>query len=421
MAEIDKNSNNIDFLRFSAYSFKDIITRKMSENTKFTDQIYEGSNLAILIDLCAYLFQGMAYCINSAAAESMFSDTQIYKNISRLVKLIGYNPKGFIPSTCQFSFNVEGDDDDMILPQYTAIDTNKYDALGNKIYYSVGKDSYTLANGVNDIKLYNGLWKLYDTIFVASGSLYETFVLENVKSDSINNQYAAHGFIDVYVKRNGKFIRFQGLTDEIFSNSLRTYDTTGGEAGISIFKATDNDRYYSIRLNENKCYEIKFGNDNSGQKLETGDQVYVFYMQSNGLDAGLTIGEIKDSKFQEPASLLGLSKDMFYRGILLASDSDAQKSISDDDIQQIIQTIENISDVTNTSVSTTAQLEEDVEQIRQTAPDYYKLGNRLITKSDYEYYVKIDIKTALLMLNAKTIGIIFQRFLDGYTNQDCMA
>ena len=73
------DSNKIDFLRFSAYSFKDMITRKFSENAQFTDQIYEGSNLTILIDLCAYLFQGMTYCLNAAAAESMFSDTQIYK------------------------------------------------------------------------------------------------------------------------------------------------------------------------------------------------------------------------------------------------------------------------------------------------------------------------------------------------------
>ena len=97
-----ESSNKQDFLRFSAYSFKDLLTRKFSESTKFTDQVYEGSNLAILIDLCSYLFQGLTYCINSAASESMFADTQIYSNISRLVKLIGYNPKGFIPSTATF-------------------------------------------------------------------------------------------------------------------------------------------------------------------------------------------------------------------------------------------------------------------------------------------------------------------------------
>jgi len=64
-----------DFLRFSAYSIKDLITRKLSQDTKFTDQIYEGSNITILIDLCSYLYQCLMFQLNNAAAESMFSDT----------------------------------------------------------------------------------------------------------------------------------------------------------------------------------------------------------------------------------------------------------------------------------------------------------------------------------------------------------
>ena len=49
------NASN-DFLRFSAYQIKDLITRKLSEDTNFTDQVYEGSNLAILIDIVSYMY-----------------------------------------------------------------------------------------------------------------------------------------------------------------------------------------------------------------------------------------------------------------------------------------------------------------------------------------------------------------------------
>lgn len=68
------NASN-DFLRFSAYQIKDLITRKLSEDTNFTDQVYEGSNLAILIDIVSYMYQCLIYNLNNAAAESMFSDT----------------------------------------------------------------------------------------------------------------------------------------------------------------------------------------------------------------------------------------------------------------------------------------------------------------------------------------------------------
>ena len=92
-------ANSTDYLRFSAYSIKDLITRKLSDNSKFTDQIYEGSNLAILIDIVSYMYQCLMYNLNNAAAESMWSDTQIYENINRLCKFIGYNPKGWQPAT----------------------------------------------------------------------------------------------------------------------------------------------------------------------------------------------------------------------------------------------------------------------------------------------------------------------------------
>lgn len=92
------SSDKTDFLKFSAYSMKDLITRKLSENTRFTDQIREGSNLAILIDMVAYMYQCLIYQLNNAASESMFADTQIYENIVRLCKFIGYKPNGFIPA-----------------------------------------------------------------------------------------------------------------------------------------------------------------------------------------------------------------------------------------------------------------------------------------------------------------------------------
>ena len=121
---------------------------------------------------------------------------------------------------------------------------------------------------------YNGRWRLYDEVFTASGTKYETFILKNVKSDAANGKFAAHGFIDVYVQKNvtnedydyyrGNFYRFTGLTDEIFVNTIKKYDVSENIDGISIIGNGKDDRYFSIRLNENKEYEIKFGNDNNG-------------------------------------------------------------------------------------------------------------------------------------------------------------
>ena len=390
-----ESNQKTDFLRFSAYSFKNLLTRKLSENTKFTDQIYEGSNLAILVDLCSYLFQGLTYCINTAASESMFSDTQIYQNISRLVKLIGYNPKGFMPSTCEFTFTVENNFDNMHIPIYTAIDTNKFDSQGNKIYYSFvnsTQNTITLKNGKTTCLAYNGRWRLYDEIFTASGTKYETFVLTNVQSNSVLKKYAAHGHIDVYVEKasTGKFYQFFGLTDEIFVNAAKKYNISEDFDGISIIKNSDEDRYFSIRLNENKQYEIKFGNDNNGQKLDAGDKVYVLYLDSNGFDAELQIGDVKNASLIEPSGLLGMDETFFYKNFIGLTQDDIETLLGD---QGVFTTIK---DVTNTTASTAASAEEDVEDIREIAPNYYKLGNRLVSKSDFEYYVKNRYKDNII-------------------------
>ena len=78
-----------------------------------------------------------------------------------------------------------------------------------------------------------------------------------------------------------------------------------------------------------------------------------------------------------------------------------------DDMMKILKTIFNrdessdvnikITKLINTTQSTVAQAEEDVDDIRETAPDYYKLGNRLVSKSDYEYYVKSRFKDNIIV------------------------
>lgn len=42
----------------------------------------------------------------------------------------------------------------------------------------------------------------------------------------------------------------------------------------------------------------------------------------------------------------------------------------------------------NLKSSSTAAAEESVDDIRRNAPEWFKTGNRLVTASDYEYYVR---------------------------------
>lgn len=375
---------NTDFLRFSAYSIKDYITRRLSQDTNFTDQIYEGSNISILIDLVSYMFQCLTYLLNTSAAESMFSDTQIYENINRLVKLIGYNPKGIRPASARFYIDNKKEDgtggkyENKIIYRYSAIDTGKTDSNGSKVYYSLKKDRSPHNEPEFEFQLYNGRWTYYGSM-VASGTPFETFVLNSVKSDINNEGYVADGEIDIYIERRAsdgtiKMINdFQKTTDELFTNN----DIDDIKTFSEIFKNTK--RVYSVRLNENKEYEIKFGNGIIGEMLQSGDVIHVFYLQTNGYDGTLNLSDYaKPAKFEHGSSFLNISTVLYER---IFGDSSKSITVRNDGEPDT-------PDVVMISASSEVRAEEDVVDIRRSAPTWFKIGNRLITKDDFVYYLK---------------------------------
>ena len=402
----------LDFLRFSPYSIKNYLTRKLSDNSSFTDQIYEGSNLAILVDLFSYMAGQMLYALNSAAAESMFSDTQYYENMNRLVKFLGYYPVTFTPSTCIFTIDptTAEKSDDIIIPKYSAVQTSLVDVNGKSVYYSFN-ESYTVKNGkINEVILYNGRWKQYTTVYTASGLKYETFTLFGLKSDAESNQYVSGRHIDVYIKRvnsaeDEEIIPFKTITDDIFLNNNTKYESDG----LNIYSSDNNSRVCSIRLNENKTYELKFGDGINGQMLKPGDQVYVFYLDSNGLDAVLQVGEFNGNII--PGNLItGLDDTFYFESILGVSD----ETIKNDSLSIVPQF-----KITNTSASTLASIEETVEDIRENAPKYYKLGNRLVTKSDYEFYMKNRFKNVIIDVKCHNNWDYISQFFGWLYNLGC--
>lgn len=374
------------------------------ENTKLTDQIYEGSNASIVIDLMSYMYQCLVYQLNNAASESMFADTQLYKNISRLVKFIGYNPKGCNPSVLTGNIISTGNSADIRgywIPFYSRFDTGLVDSRGNKIYFSTkraqvergatsGDSQRTVDSESQPITLYNGQWKLYDTVFTASGIDNEVFVLDGLMSDASKNAYVAHNFIDVFVQHydssgewifqhdwemdiNGIFAGYSGNSQKAFNNE-------------TVFKSLYPGTYhvYTVLLNEKKTYELKFGNGIVGAKLSPGDKVYVFYLDTNGEDGKIDSIEMSTSnKLEHNSSMFGISESLYQK--IFSVEIDGQtidrsltNSINKDKYELIF----------NNGMTTVATIEENVDKIRENAPNWFTTGNRLVTKFDYEYYLK---------------------------------
>ena len=398
-------NSNIDFLRFSAYSMKELITRKLSEDSKFTDQVYEGSNLAILIDIISYMYQCLAYQLNSAAAESMFADTQLYDNMVRLVQFIGYNPRGCFPATLVANIKAFGDELTVRghhLPHFTYFQTNVTGADGGQVCFSTAEryqlESDSMSNGLS-VDFYNGKWQLYDTVFTASGTSHETFTLEGLKSDSANKKYVSGDFIRVVVGSlrdeggmaysDGKY-RYSDIGDwindsnGIFTRSTREALDLRSNENFSTNFYDASDKIYTVCLDENKQYELRFGDGITGKKLWPGDRVYVFYLKSDGPSGEIDIGTIDFSKLKLRHDYQAFSAPDELKEIIFGEEDKLGRIFGPSDDSDHIQ----VSIQAQSTVPTEFKPEEDVYDIRSNAPGWFKTGNRLITARDIEYYIR---------------------------------
>ena len=95
--------------------------------------------------------------------------------MNRLIKFIGYNPKGYAPSTVELTVDTQPLNLGTKLPmiyKYSAIDTGKTDTRGKKIYYSTIGNVQLNSNAEFSTLFYNGVWKLYDQAFTTNGQPY---------------------------------------------------------------------------------------------------------------------------------------------------------------------------------------------------------------------------------------------------------
>jgi hypothetical protein len=134
----------IKYATFNAYQMRDLIIRKLTEDPTTRNQVYPGSNLSILVDLVATMYQTLSYQLNHAASESMFSQSQYYENIVRIAKLLGYNAKGITPSTAMFRIDNAGElvqqnyDSNVEIPPFSMVQTSSGKYYSYSPYHFTG-------------------------------------------------------------------------------------------------------------------------------------------------------------------------------------------------------------------------------------------------------------------------------------------
>ena len=323
--------NNLDFS-----NIKTALKDYMRAETDFTDYDFEGSALSQLLDVLAYNTYYTAFNTNMVVNELFLDSASLRDNVVSLAKQLGYTPKSVTASKASLNFNIaipNNAPDTVVLKKGSGFLTN----LDETSYQFVATKDYR-AEVANNLAVFTNV-ELVEGTLVNSSTAYSSavkgqrFLIENSNVDI--NTLTVRVFDNVNSSINKEFKKADNILDPTINKSSRVY---------------------FVNEIEDENYEVIFGDDILGKKLENGNIVEMSYVVTHGKE-------------------VNGAKSFTFGGVL----SDGTNTLS------IPHTVKNISTVVK------AYGGEDIEsisKIKYLAPKFFSSQNRAVTSSDYEVIVQ---------------------------------
>lgn len=353
-------------LNFESLSIRQFLKDKLTKNGTVTDAQFEGSNISNIIDIVSYSFHTLMYYLNQTSTESMFSEAQIYENMNRIVKILDYKPIGNQTSTLNFDASAQNlSGGQYTIPRYSFIN------LGD-ISYSFNTDANFSVSSTN----LQDLSDLYNTNILYQGSFkeYRTYTATGQENEIVylvpgSNIIIDHFNIHAYIQEFGS------------TNWEQWYQTP------SLYLEDAFSKKFELRYNENQQYELRFGNNINGKRLNQGDKVVIYYLQSNGQAGEIGVNKLFGGKLTRYSTVL-------YDQILKNINIDGKNYITQPNMNNIV--------FNNSNNSTYFQSFESVDDIRNNAPSIFRTQLRLITEDDFTNYIKTNF--ANILHDVKTVN-----------------
>ena len=349
---------------FDAVSLKQLIIDRLNTTNLFTDQNYEGSNLNSVIDIIACSFHVLLFYLNQTSSESTFNQVSLYENMNKIVSVLGYKPTGRQTSTLVYSAQAAGtlDPGTYTIKRFSKISVGGivFTSLDDIVFEKTTTDTETIFS--NNQFLYQGDVVEYGP-YSATGEDFETIFI------SFEN------FVDTDSQRFVSDNTFRIFIKEIYTDTW--YEWTETE---SLFTADGSSRSFEKRLNEFGRFELKFGNNVNGRKLQSGDEIVIYFVYSNGSSGVISSGKINGLTFRSFLSnkFLEISSDIYPSDLNTLSD------------QQLLSIT-----VNNLYASSPITSEETVEEMRKNVPLFVSSQNRAVTLNDYNLYVTKNLNGVL--------------------------
>ena len=337
------NFSNLDFDQVKT-SLKDYLR----SNSDFTDYDFEGSNLASILDVLAYNTYITSYNANMITNEVFIDSATLRENVVSLARNIGYLPRSRVASTATVSFFV---DVTGVTPAPATITLNK-----GPVASSAGQ------TGVNSY-VFCILEDVTVPVFTDSnGTATATFNEVKISEGTL----VTNAFTSTSVNPDQKFILpNSGIDTSLMNVTVRSnaFESTGAQYSSqnSIFDIDSSSKVYFLQEIEDERYEIFFGDDIFGKKLEEGNYVTVEYVVSSGDSAN------------------GISNFTFAGRLSYIRNAQSYSVTT------------GVSLLSTDLKSTGGESIETVDSIKKFAPRIYASQNRAVSANDYETLIPAKI------------------------------
>lgn len=332
------NFTNLDYDQIRT-SLRDYL----KANTNFTDYDFEGSNLSTILSVLAYNTYLNSYNTNMISNEVFLNSATLRENVIYRAEELGYLPRSKKAARATISFFVNTES---ITPTPSTLTLKKgpiattTGSFGNSSFiFSILKDITVPV--VNNIAYFNSI-EIYEGIVLNTNFTYS--------SDSVNQRF---------------ILPNSGIDTDLLKVSVRKnqQDSTSVQynSKFDLFNVNSESKIYFLREIEDEQYELLFGDNVFGKKLENNNYIETHYIVTNGDSAN------------------GISNFLFS-GIITYTKNSIEYNVTS-----------GISLITTESNSSGGESIETVSSIQKYAPRMYASQNRALTTADYETLIPTKI------------------------------
>ena len=257
-------------------NYKSNLKTFLSQQEVFKDYDFEGSNMAVLLDLLAYNTYMNGVYLNMIGSEMFLDTSQLRESIVSHAKELNYTPRSRTSAVAFVDITITPSDtpDSITIPKYYEINGKTDD---NTTYYFTTDEAIV-------IRANSGIYK------AANVAVYEGNIVKEVFTANATARYLLQSAnVDV-----------QSISVTVKDSNTATTETKWNKETF-LFGLDNNDNIYFVQGAEDHLYEVVFGNGDIGKALVDGNVITINYRETNGVDAnGVEI-------FTAPNSIEGYS------------------------------------------------------------------------------------------------------------------